>query len=215
MKPPWIRRYTARQIIVCVLAFYAAILAFLLGIFAAYFTYTPAQLPETTQTIEHARPVDYTAIHWIRKYNPTLSEAEAREMYSYVEQTIARYKADPAYQKGAALQVTPKLFLALILRESGAKWQSISDHGAIGLCQVMPLHVEGLHAAGVIESPEVEELLEAEANIRAGVHVLMVYAKGVDSITRALSRYNAGPSRERAGRGYARRVMELYRQIGG
>jgi soluble lytic murein transglycosylase-like protein len=215
MKPPWIRRYTARQIIVCVLAFYAALLAFLLGIFAAHLAYTPAQLPETTQTIEHARPVDYTAIHWIRKYNPALSEAEAREMYSYVEQTIARYKADPAYQKGAALQVTPKLFLALILRESGAKWQSISDHGAIGLCQVMPLHVEDLHAAGVIESPEVEELLDAESNIKAGIHILMNYARRVETLTRALSVYNGGFGREKAGRNYARRVMELYRQIGG
>lgn len=215
MKPPWIRRYTAHHIVICVLAFYAAFLAFLLGIFAAYLTYTPETLPETTQTIEYAKPVDYTAIYWIRKYNPALSEADAREMYGHIEQTIARYKADPTYQKGAAKLITPKLFLALILRESGAKWQSISDHGAIGLCQVMPLHIEDLHRAGVIEAPEVEELLEAEANIRAGVHVLMMYAKSVDSITRALSRYNAGPSRERAGRGYARAVLKLYEEIGG
>ena len=100
-------------------------------------------------------------------------------MYTYIEQTIERYRADPTYQKGAALQVTPRLFLALILRESGAKWQSISDHGAIGLCQVMPLHVEDLHAAGVIESPEVEELLDTESNIRAGIHILMNYARGL------------------------------------
>ncbi|MFA7206735.1 MAG: lytic transglycosylase domain-containing protein [Saccharofermentanales bacterium] len=190
--------------------------ASILGIFSAY---TLQCQPETqiqnTVTIKPAQPVDHVAIEWIRKYNPALSEAQAQEMYSYVEQTIARYKADPIYQKGAAKLITPKLFLALILRESGAKWQSISDHGAIGLCQVMPLHVKDLHRAGVIESPEVEELLEAEANIRAGVHVLMVYAKGVDSITRALSRYNAGPSRERAGRGYARAVLKLYEDIGG
>jgi soluble lytic murein transglycosylase-like protein len=190
--------------------------ASILGIFSAY---TLQCQPETqiqnTVTIKPAQPVDHVAIEWIRKYNPALSEAQAQEMYSYVEQTIARYKADPIYQKGAAKLITPKLFLALILRESGAKWQSISDHGAIGLCQVMPLHVKDLHRAGVIESPDVEELLEAEANIRAGIHILMNYARKVETLTKALSHYNAGPSRERAGRGYARRVMELYRQIGG
>lgn len=190
--------------------------ALILGIFTAYtLQCQPTEQAQNTVAIKPAQPVDHVAIEWIRKYNPALSEADAQDMYSCIERTIERYRSDPTYQRGAALQVTPRLFLALILRESGAKWQSISDHGAIGLCQVMPLHVEDLHAAGVIESPEAEELLEAEANIRAGVHVLMVYAKGVDSITRALSRYNAGPSRERAGRGYARSVLKLYEEIGG
>lgn len=194
----------------------AITVALSLGIFSAYtLQCQPTEQAQNTVTIKPAQPVDHVAIEWIRKYNPALSEADAREMYGHIERTIERYRADPAYQRGAALQVTPRLFLALILRESGAKWQSISDHGAIGLCQVMPLHVEDLHAAGVIESPEAEELLETEANIRAGVHVLMMYAKGVDSITRALSRYNAGPSRERAGRGYARSVLQLYEEIGG
>ena len=194
----------------------AITVALSLGIFSAYtLQCQPTEQAHNTVTIKPAQPVDHVAVEWIRKYNPALSEADAQDMYACIERTIARYRADPAYQKGAALQVTPKLFLALILRESGAKWQSISDHGAIGLCQVMPLHIEDLHASGVIESPEVEELLEAEANIRAGVHVLMMYAREVDSITRALSRYNAGPSKERAGRGYARAVLKLYEDIGG
>ena len=189
--------------------------ASILGIFSAYTLHCQPDTQAQTVTIKPAQPVDHVAIEWIRKYNPALSEAQAQEMYSYVEQTIARYKADPTYQKGAAKLITPKLFLALILRESGAKWQSISDHGAIGLCQVMPLHVKDLHRAGVIDAPEVEELLDTESNIKAGIHILMNYARKVETLTKALSHYNAGPSRERAGRGYARRVMELYRQIGG
>ena len=194
----------------------AITVALSLGIFSAYTLHCqPETQTQNTVTIKPAQPVDHAAIHWIRKYNPALSEAQAHEMYTCIEQTIARYKADPTYQKGAAKLITPKLFLALILRESSARWQCISDHGAIGLCQVMPLHLEDLHKAGVIETPEVEELLDTEANIRAGVHVLMMYAKGVDSITRALSIYNAGVSREHAGRKYARRVIELYRKIGG
>ena len=159
-----------------------------------------------------AEPSNYLEVNWIRRYNPSLSEAQASEMYSHIEQTIKRYRSDPAYQKGAALQVTPKLFLALILRESGAKWQSISDHGAIGLCQVMPLHIPSLQHLG-IES--YEDLLEAEKNIEAGVFVLMNYAKGVDSITRALSRYNGGYKREKAGLGYARAVLKLYEEMEG
>ena len=189
----------------------AITVALSLGIFSAYTLHCqPDTQAQNTVTIKPAQPVDHVAIEWIRKYNPALSEAEAHEMYTYIEQTIERYRSDPTYQKGAALQVTPKLFLALILRESGAKWQSISDHGAIGLCQVMPLHLNDLEKAGIGT-----DLLDAEVNIEAGVHILMGYAKGVDSITRALSRYNGGYKREKAGRGYARRVMELYREIGG
>lgn len=85
--------------------------------------------------------------------------------------------------------------LSLILRESGFKWSAISDHGAIGLCQVMPLHLEDLE--------------------KAGVHILMGYAKRVDSITRALSIYNGGYKREKAGRGYAVSVLRLYREMEG
>lgn len=194
----------------------AITVALSLGIFSAYtLQCQPSKQAQNTVTIEIARPVDHVAIEWIRRYNPALSEAEAQDMYICIERTIERYRSDPTYQRGAALQVTPKLFLALILRESGAKWQCISDHGAIGLCQVMPLHVEDLHAAGVIESPEVEELLDTESNIKAGIHILMGYARKVETLTRALSVYNGGFGREKAGRGYARRVIELYRQIGG
>jgi len=210
-----IREYALDHIVAVVLLFYALFLSFLLGIFTYYVTHLPKELPQPVHTIRPAVPVDHVAVHWIRKYNPAISEADAAEMYRYIEATIERYKADPTYQQGAALKITPKLFLALILRESSARWQCISDHGAIGLTQVMPLHLETLHKAGVIETPEVEELLDTEANIRAGVHVLMMYAKGVDSITKALSRYNGGYKREKAGRGYARAVLKLYEEMEG
>ena len=157
-----------------------------------------------------AEPVNYLEVNWIRKYNPSLSEADASDLYKHIERTIKKYHADPNYQKGVTKQVTPRLMLSLILRESGFRWSAISDHGAIGLCQVMPLHLNDLEAAGIGT-----DLLNAENNIEAGVHILMGYAKGVDSITRALSRYNAGPSRERAGRGYARAVLKLYGEMEG
>ena len=157
-----------------------------------------------------AEPSNYLEVNWIRRYNPSLSEADANDLYRHIERTIQRYHNDPAYQKGVTQQVTPRLFLSLILRESGFRWSAISDHGAIGLCQVMPLHLEDLEKAGIGT-----DLLDAEVNIEAGVHILMGYAKGVDSITRALSRYNGGYKREKAGRGYARAVLKLYLEMEG
>ena len=157
-----------------------------------------------------AEPVNQLEIDWIRKYNPSLSESDANDLYNHIQKTIKKYHADPSYQKGVTKQVTPRLFLSLILRESGFRWSAISDHGAIGLCQVMPLHLEDLEKAGIGT-----DLLDAEVNIEAGVHILMGYAKGVDSITRALSRYNGGYKREKAGRGYARAVLKLYLEMEG
>ena len=154
--------------------------------------------------------VNQLEVDWIRRYNPSLSERDANDLYAHIERTIQRYHNDPSYQKGVTKQVTPRLFLSLILRESGFKWSAISDHGAIGLCQVMPLHLEDLKKAGIGT-----DLLDAEVNIEAGVHILMGYAKGVDSITRALSRYNGGYKREKAGRGYARAVLKLYEEMEG
>lgn len=156
--------------------------------------------------------VNQLEVNWIRRYNPSLSEGDANDLYNHIQNIIKKYHNDPTYQKGVTQQVTPRLFLSLILRESGFRWSAISDHGAIGLCQVMPLHIPSLQHLG-IES--YEDLLEAEKNIEAGVHILMGYAKGVDSITRALSRYNGGYKREKAGRGYARAVLKLYEEMEG
>ena len=157
-----------------------------------------------------AEPSNYLEVDWIRKYNPSLSEADANDLYKHIQKTIKKYHENPSYQKGVVRHITPRLMLSLILRESGFKWSAISDQGAIGLCQVMPLHLNDLERAGIGT-----DLLDAENNIEAGVYILMGYAKGVDSITRALSRYNGGYKREKAGRGYARAVLKLYEEMEG
>ena len=214
MRPPGIREYTLNHIVAAVLLFYALFLSFLLGIFTYYVTHLPQELPEPVHTIRHAVPVDHVAVHWIRKYNPAISEADAADMYRYIERTIERYKADPTYQKGAALQVTPKLVLCLILRESRCDPQTLGSSGEIGLTQVYPkYHIKALKSAGIIQ--EKYDLWQVEANVEAGIYILMNYAKRAKTIEQCLSFYNAGISREKAGRGYARRVMELYREIGG
>lgn len=168
----------------------------------------------TTETCEiitlSAEPSNYLEVNWIRRYNPSLSEADANDLYRHIENTVKKYHTDPAYQKGVTKQVTPRLFLSLILRESGFRWSAISNHGAIGLCQVMPLHLDDLERAGIGT-----DLLDAEVNIEAGVFVLMGYARRVDSVHKALCWYNAGPSRWKAGRGYARAVLKLYEEMEG
>ena len=179
-------------------------LAFMAGAGAGYITKPiPAPIPLVV-----AKPIDVVAIRHMQKYNPLLTEADALYLLRHIELTIDRYHADPHYAKGATNQITPRLIVALISVESSFRWSAISDHGAIGLCQVMPLHLDDLERAGIGT-----DLLDAENNIEAGIHILMGYAKGVDSITRALSRYNGGYKREKAGRGYAKKVLALYAQM--
>ena len=69
-----------------------------------------------------AEPSNYLEVNWIRKYNPSLSESDANDLYRHIERTIERYHNDPSYQKGVTKQVTPRLMLSLILRESGFRW---------------------------------------------------------------------------------------------
>ena len=186
--------------------------ALLLGIYCSVNVRQNHTIPtETCEIITLSQgKVNQLEVNWIRKYNPSLSEADANDLYKHIERTIERYHNNPSYQKGVTKQITPRLFLSLILRESGFRWSSISDHGALGLCQVMPLHLKDLEKAGIGT-----DLLDAENNIEAGVHILMGYARRVDSVLKALSFYNAGPSRWRAGRGYARAVLSLYREMEG
>ena len=188
--------------------------ALLLGIYCSVNVRQNHTIPtETCEIITLSQgKVNQLEVNWIRKYNPSLSEADANDLYKHIERTIERYHADPAYQKGVTKQITPRLMLSLILRESGFRWSAISDHGAIGLCQVMPLHIPSLRHLGIKSH---EDLLEAEKNIEAGVHILMGYARRADSVLKALSFYNAGPSRWRAGRGYARAVLKLYLEMEG
>ena len=212
MRPPGIREYTLNHIVAAVLLFYALFLSFLLGIFTYYVTHLPEELPEPTRTIKPAVPVDHVAVHWIRKYNPAISEADAADMYRYIERTIERYKADPTYQQGAALKVTPKLFLAVIARESSFDPKTRGSLGEVGLMQIHAKHhVKDLRAAGIIQ--EKHDLWQVETNIEAGIFILMNYARTAKTVDQSLCFYNAGPARERHGRSYSRAVLRLYQEI--
>ena len=160
-----------------------------------------------------AQPVNYEAASWIMKYNHDLTEQQAIKLYTCIENTVREFKSDTFYQKGAARHITPELLLALVLHESGANNAETSCKGAIGLTQVMPLHVKNLHEAGILDRRDVRELRNAEKNIRAGVYILMQYARTAHTVSSALARYNSGVKGEHNGYGYADRVLRLYRKI--
>lgn len=165
--------------------------------------------------VPKTQPIDTGHIRLLQKYNPALTESDASDYLLHIRLTVERFKQDPFYSKGAAHKVSPELVTAVMLKESGAKAMSVSKCGAMGLLQIMPLHVKNLHRAGILQEADALELFEAEVNITAGVYVLMNYARNYKDIGTALAAYNAGQNNIKAGRGYARRVLQLSREIEG
>ena len=62
----------------------------------------PQNHTNTTETCEiitlSAEPSNYLEVNWIRRYNPSLSEADANDLYRHIQNTIKKYHNDPSYQ---------------------------------------------------------------------------------------------------------------------
>lgn len=188
--------------------------ASILGIFSAYTLQCQPDTQAQTVTIKPATPVDHVAIEWIRKYNPALSEADAQDMYACIERTIERYRSDPAYQPGTTGEITPRLVLCLILRESRCDPQTLGSSGEIGLTQVYPKHhIKALKSAGIIQDKN--DLWQVEANVEAGIYILMNISRKAESLKESLAIYNAGYQGQKRGRKYAERILRMYQEIGG
>lgn len=89
-----------------------------------------------------------------------------------------------------------RLILAIIKHESSFDEDAVSDHGAEGLMQIMPVtHLE------ISEAIDVQNPFVPRDNIRAGVYYvsklseLFKDARGDDRISLVLAAYNAGPAR--------------------
>ena len=101
------------------------IFAFVAGVLCAYHNHTPPiEQCEIVTLGEMARPIDTEAVYWIRKYNPRISEDEAIELFHHIERTVNKYHVNAEYDKGIARAVTPRLIVALILKESGFRWSA-------------------------------------------------------------------------------------------
>jgi len=168
--------------------------------------YRPAR---TVQAVRATAVADAAAVH-IMRYNKDMPIGRACELYRTISRAVHDMSAGD--KSGVVSNITPELCLALILVESGAR-NSTSAKGAVGMAQVMPLHIESLKAAGILRKGSVSELRETENNIRAGVYILMGYARTARSVESALARYNAGVKGESRGYRYAKKVLALYREI--
>jgi soluble lytic murein transglycosylase-like protein len=122
---------------------------------------------------------------------------------------IADRAAAAVLQESRRLRLSPSLVAAVLLVENTPMDSSaLSDAGAIGLMQVMPVHEGGLGCPSA-------ELLEVEANICHGARVLHMYIHRNRTLPAALRRYNGciGPLVTRRCLHYPARVMRTASSI--
>lgn len=193
--------------------------ALLIGASVACVTHTPIRPVQTdesyvTTIVTTAVPTDVDTIVWMMKRNPNLSESNAFQIYEHINKIIKKYKQDPAYQKGAVSEITPKMAVAIIARESSFDPATLGSLGEVGLMQIYPkYHIKDLKSSGIISKKK--DLWKIETNISAGIHILMGYARTARTAEQALAIYNAGANRWQHGKRYARTVLALTKQIDG
>ena len=197
--------------------------ALLIGASVACVTHTPVRPEQKDESyvttvaprvVPTAVPTDVDTIVWMMTRNPNLSESNAFQIYDHVKATIKKYKQDPAYQQSTVSEITPKMVIAIIARESSFDPETLGSLGEVGLMQIYPkYHIKDLKSSGIITQKK--DLWKIETNISAGIHVLMGYARTARTAEHALAIYNAGASRWEAGRSYARTVLQLTKQIDG
>jgi len=122
---------------------------------------------------------------------------------------IADRAAAAVLQESRRLRLSPSLVAAVLLVENTPMDSSaLSDAGAVGLMQVMPVHEGGLGCPSA-------GLLEVEANICHGARVLHMYIHRNRTLPAALRRYNGciGPLVTRRCLHYPARVMRTASSI--
>ncbi len=123
---------------------------------------------------------------------------------------------DVAEREAERYGIDPKLVRAVIYVESGEDPKAVSPKGAEGLMQLMP---------GTAKELGVGNAFRPRENVQGGVGYLASLLERFDgSLELALAAYNAGPGAvERHGgippypetRAYVKRVLEIYRRVGG
>ena len=148
----------------------------------------------------------------IEVFNSFSKVIPGKDLHRVIKEALRKQKATFG-NKGCVNDVDPLLIACIIYRESRFNPNLISPAGAMGLLQVMPLHMKNLKEAGITDSLSKKELLEWEKNINAGIYVLMSYAQTTNDIGMALMKYNAGPSRAIYGIRYAKRILQDYKEV--
>jgi hypothetical protein len=97
---------------------------------------------------------------------------------------LAERVASAVVYEAGRLRMSPSLLAGVLLIENGpADSTAISTQGAIGMMQVMPVHIGSY---GCLSG----DLLNVEANICHGARVLNTYLRRTKSVELALRRYN-------------------------
>jgi len=102
-----------------------------------------------------------------------------------------------------------KLFVCIIIMESGVKDYVVSSAGAIGLCQIMPFHLDLLKSKGIFNNQR--DFYDGVKSIRGATYLFAYYLEWADGdVLKALAAYNAGRGNWRAGLDYAAKVLKIY-----
>jgi hypothetical protein len=128
--------------------------------------------------------VDSAALEWEvtkRLAHRPLAMALTRRLRN--PELADRVAAAVVYEAGR-LRMSPSLLAGVLLIENGpADSSAISTQGAIGMMQVMPVHIGSY---GCLSG----DLLNVEANICHGARLLSAYLRRTKSVELALRRYN-------------------------
>jgi soluble lytic murein transglycosylase-like protein len=106
----------------------------------------------TSTAIASEAAVEQRIAAVVHARNPTLSRSESERIGRAVVRSASRFGLDP------------ELVTAVLIVESDGRPWARSRKGAVGLMQVMPYMVEGMHLAG--------NLTTIESNIEAGCLIL-------------------------------------------
>ena len=125
---------------------------------------------------------------------------------------LARRIANAVQRECLLTGQDPNLVLSVIFVESDFNPRAVSQVGAVGLMQVMPLWKKVL---------EVDDLTQPETAIHAGVQILQHYQQLYDSDELTLTAYNRGPgqvneliaSGQNPTNGYSAKVLGLRQRL--
>lgn len=143
----------------------------------------------------------------------TASNAATSCELSNTYPSVIRRWCDPIIKYSNQYNLDPNLIAAVIEIESGGNPQAYSPDGAVGLMQIMPS--DGIAAEFMCggtscfaSRPSAAELLNPDANIAYGAHILAGLIQRNGNVRDALFRY--GPINE--GYSYADRVLQIYQR---
>jgi hypothetical protein len=166
-----------------------------------------------TSFVTHSRLEELKKIEITKYFYKSLSNhISGEEMYNFIAKTLKKHQKLVNYQ-GCTKKIDPLLIACIIYRESRFNPNLTSSMGAIGLIQVMPIHLKTLKQAKIVDNMNKKELFEWKKNVEAGIYVLLSYAKLTNDITTGLMMYNAGPNYYHLGAKYASRILRDYQEV--